>query len=452
MQAIVLAAGRGSRMDDTDGRPKLLLELHGQTLLERQLETLSSIGVTAFVIVVGYRGDMVEHFIAERDLAQRYDLRVVHNKRWQEGNASSILAARRCVRDERFMVVMGDHLFDPQGLRGILEAHGDFVGVFDSAPRFVDLSEATRAMGHRGRITAIGKELTAFRYVDTGMFICPQQIFAFIEECLAEGIGSFNEIKSRWIARNPMHFYDCRGAFWMDVDTPQDLVKACEHIDARLSRARDGVVSRALNRRLSAPLSRWLVEHTRVTPNQLSAGAFALALASAALFCWPSWVASAAGGLLAEVSSVVDGCDGEVARLRRMSTAYGAWLDAVLDRMADALLLGGMAFGGWLYHRAIWVWPVGFAALAGAFAVSYTEARYEAAFGQAPVFGDGLPAKRDTRMLLIMLGGVTRQMAAALALIATLTLAEVARRWWVTSRFQGDRAAQPRAPSAGQGS
>jgi choline kinase/phosphatidylglycerophosphate synthase len=435
MEAIVLAAGRGSRMDDTDGRPKLLLELHGQTLLERQLETLSSLGVTAFVIVVGYRGDMVEHFVAERGLAQQYDLRVVHNQRWQDGNASSILAARRCVKGERFMVVMGDHLFDPQGLQGILETRGDFVGVFDSAPRFVDLTEATRAMGHRGRITAIGKELAAFRYVDTGMFICPQQIFAFIEECLAEGVSSFNEIKTRWIARNPMHLYDCRGAFWMDVDTPDDLAKARDHIDARLSRARDGVVSRALNRRLSAPLSRWLVDHTRVTPNQLSAAAFALGLASTALFCWPSWAASAAAGLLAQAASVVDGCDGEVARLRRMSTAYGAWLDAVLDRLVDALLLGGMAYGAWhLRPGAVWVWPLGFAALAGSFAVSYTEARYETAFGQAPAFGDGVPAKRDTRMLLIMLGGLTWQMAVALAVIAALTLAEVARRLCVATR------------------
>jgi len=115
-----------------------------------------------------------------------------------------------------------------------------------------------------------------------------------------------------------------------------------------------------------------------------------------------------------------------------MATPYGAWLDAVLDRLADALLLGGMAYAGWQYLEASWVWPVGFAALAGSLAVSYTEARYEAAFGRAPPFGRGLPAKRDTRMLLIMAGGLTRQAAVALLVIATLTLIEIARRLWVT--------------------
>jgi len=435
MQAIILAAGEGSRMNDLDGPPKVLLSLHSQTLMEHHLNALSSVGVTSFIVVGGHQSEMIEQFVARKGLARRFNLGVIRNDRWPAGNASSILAARPCVNDDRFVVVMGDHLYDPEGLRGFLKVRGDFVGVFDSVPRFVDVAEATKAASRNGHVTALGKELTEFKYVDTGTFICSRRIFPFIEECLADGQGTFNEVKRRWITQHILHIFDCQGAFWMDVDTTEDLETARELIQMRLRRPRDGLVARHLNRRLSMPLSRWLVNHTQMTPNQISVGTFALTLVSAALFCFGPGMFSILAGLLAQFISVADGCDGEVARLRHMSTAYGAWLDAVLDRLADALLVGGMTYGAWQAHGAAWVWPIGFMALVGSFAVSYTEARYEGAFGQSPSFGDGLPAKRDMRLLLIMLGGLTGQLAGVLGLIAFLTTAEVVRRLWVnTSR------------------
>jgi choline kinase/phosphatidylglycerophosphate synthase len=433
MQAIILAAGEGSRMNDADGPPKILLDLHGQTFLEYHLATLSSLGITSFVVVTGYRGKIVEQFIAHKGLARRFELSVVQNDRWREGNASSILAARPSVSDGRFVVAMGDHLFDPDGLRGFLKVRGDFVGVFDSAPRLVDVAEATKAMSHRGHITALGKELAEFNYVDAGIFICSQRIFPFVEECLADGLGTFNEVKRRWTTRYVLHVFDCRGTLWMDVDTPEDLEEARRQIGPKLKKPRDGPVARLLNRRLSMPVSLRLVDNTPITPNQITVGAFAFALISAALFCWGPGTMGVIAGLFAQFASILDGCDGEVARLRHRSTAYGGWLDAVLDRLADALLVGSMAYGAWQFDRSAWIWPIGFMALMGSFAVSYTEARYVGAFGRSPRFGGGLPAKRDTRLLLIMLGGVTGQFMAALGLIALLSIAEVVRRLWVTT-------------------
>ena len=54
--------------------------------------------------------------------------------------------------------------------------------------------------------------------------------------------------------------------------------------------------------------------------------------------------ALALGGLLAQLASVVDGCDGEVARLKFHESAYGGWFGAVLDRYADAFLLLGLTW------------------------------------------------------------------------------------------------------------
>ncbi len=429
MQAIILAAGCGSRMEGLSAGPKVLLNLHGQTLLEHQLHVLSSLGVERFVVVVGYEGEKVEQFVTRRRLDKRFALTVAHNERWEEGNASSILAARPYLQDDRFVVVMGDHLFDPEPLRGFLKVRGDFVGVFDSSPRFVDVNEATKALARHGHITVLSKDLTKFKYVDTGLFICSQRIFPFVEACLADGVGAFNEVKRRWIAAGQiLHVFDCQGGFWMDVDTPEDLQKARAFLAAQLPKSRDGLVARYLNRRLSIPLSRWLVRHTGITPHQVTLASFVLAAVAALLLGGGPGLASAVGGLLAQLASIVDGCDGEIARLRHMSTRYGAWLDAMLDRLADALLIGGMTWGAWRFHGAAWVWGLGLLALTSSLAIPYSEARYESAFGHAAQFGEGLPAKRDARLLIVALGGLADQFAAALGAIAFLTLAEVVRR------------------------
>ncbi|MGB9777317.1 MAG: NTP transferase domain-containing protein [Anaerolineae bacterium] len=440
MQAVILAAGEGSRMNHPDGLPKVLVDIGGQTLLEHVLTALAALGVREFVIVVGYRGEEIAEWIRRHRLDQRWSIQVVPNPRWPEGNASSILAARPYLRGDRFVVAMGDHLFDPQALQGFLKVRGDFVGVFDSRPLLVDIAEATKARSHRGHVVALGKDLTDFQYVDTGLFLCSRRIFPFVEECLAGGEGTFNEVKRRWIARgHVLHIFDCQGAFWMDVDTPEDLARAREWISRRLVRPRDGVIARRLNRRISVPISRWLVRHTSLTPNQISAGVFGLTVLAALLFCGGRGSSVILAGLLAQVASILDGCDGEVARLRHMSSPFGAWLDAVLDRWGDAFLIAGMTCGAWRVLAQPWIWLLGFLALMGSFLISYSEARYEGAFREPPAFGDGIPAKRDTRLFLAMLGGLFGQLALALFFIAALSLAEMVRRGITTAmRWQGE--------------
>ena len=59
-RAVILAAGRGRRMGEmTEGRPKCLLPVGGQSLLEHQLATLSALGVAKITVVIGYCSDLV---------------------------------------------------------------------------------------------------------------------------------------------------------------------------------------------------------------------------------------------------------------------------------------------------------------------------------------------------------------------------------------------------------
>ncbi len=84
MKAILLAAGRGSRMKElTDARPKCLLELRGKSLLDRQLEALRKAGISEIAIVTGYKREL----LADRGLVE------FHNPRWADTNMVSSLAS-----------------------------------------------------------------------------------------------------------------------------------------------------------------------------------------------------------------------------------------------------------------------------------------------------------------------------------------------------------------------
>ena len=221
MKAVILAAGDGSRLESNHGMPKVLLELAGQTLLERNLASLSQLGIQDFVVVTGYKAELVEAFIKERRLQERYKITLVVNERWPEGNAISVLAARDLV-DQRFLVAMGDHLFDPQRMKGLLSLPGEFVGAFDSSPRYIDVAEATKAEGNLRSVQRLGKELEEFNYIDAGFFVCSERIFPVIERCLAQDRDEWNDVKEEWIKDRKLRIHDLKGGFWLDIDTDED--------------------------------------------------------------------------------------------------------------------------------------------------------------------------------------------------------------------------------------
>ena len=189
--------------------------------------------------------------------------------------------------------------------------------------------------------------------------------------------------------------------------------------------AHDGIVSRHLNRRLSGPLARAL-RRTPATPNQVSAVSFGIALFSLALFIEGHNVWA---GVAAQASSVVDGVDGELARLKSMATPFGGFFDAVLDRYADAAILGGLTYWSVTFEERVspeLTVLVGALAIVGSLVISYTRARAEASLA-GPFQGlvSSLGA-RDARLLLVMVGAVAGQgfiLLAALAALSNLVVA-----------------------------
>jgi choline kinase/phosphatidylglycerophosphate synthase len=413
--AAVLAAGFGERLREC-GCPKPLVRVAGLTLVERTIRTLRAGGVEGEVlVVVGHRGEEVAEFVR----TGFPDVKVLDNPDYPRGNGTSVLAALQYL-PERFVVAMVDHVHTPDTVRRLVETPGDFVAAVDSQPAFADPEEATRVRLEAGRVTALGKGLEPYDALDAGLFVCSRPALERLK--VEQGAkATWNALKRGWLGSGgEMVACDLAGAPWTDVDTPQDLARATEAVLAATAGARDGFVSRHLNRRLSRRITRRLLD-TPVTPDQVSLLSFGLAAASAGLLARGSLVL---GGLLAQTASVLDGCDGELARARMESSPEGEVMDAVLDRWADALILSGMALGGRSGRAA----SAGYLALAGTLLVPYTRAKWEATFGGVPGEFVGFGATRDVRLGLLSLGALARVPEVALLAVGAAANAEVARR------------------------
>ena len=209
--------------------------------------------------------------------------------------------------------------------------------------------------------------------------------------------------------------------------------------------AYDGYISKYVNRKVSEPIARLLVK-TRLTPNQVTWGAFGIALLSFVSFILGQNII---GGGLAQLSSIVDGVDGSLARLKGMSSTFGGFLDSVLDRYADILIVLGLTL--WSVANEVYpgIWLAGFLAITGTICVSYTRSRINPEHRH--LFDKGLKslASRDIRLFLIMLGGIAGQGYICLIIIAALTNLVVLYRLIYIYRYLRRESNQSKAITSG---
>lgn len=225
-----------------------------------------------------------------------------------------------------------------------------------------------------------------------------------------------------------MKYFDISDALWFDIDTRSSFEKSEKILLKQLIKSTDGPVSRFLNRPVSLRISKLLIK-TKITPNVISFTSFLICVFSAFFFCMGNYFFLSIGGLLAQFSSIVDGCDGEVARLTFRETDYGAWFDAVLDRYADAFLLFGLTWHVYVARGGSLSLFIGFMAIVGTFMNSYTADKYDGFMKKKlgprkHYFRMG----RDVRMFLIFIGALINQPLLILMVIAVLMNVENIRR------------------------
>lgn len=452
MKAVILAAGEGSRFRRTVAEvPKPCWNLMGLTLVERAVRCAAAAGCEEAVVVTGYAADQVESCLNDaigdgrRGNRLPIPVRCVRAEQWSRGNGASLLAAGEIVQGERFLLLMSDHVMDAAlcrqavGARDRLEPGEVLLLVDTRLDQVDDLDEATKVRMDGRRIIAIGKELDPCDGADTGVFIGGPRLLEVMQG-LDDGAGplTLTAAAARLAAEGQLVAEPVTGGWWVDVDDAQALSVARQRLlRAARGSGGDGPVAKWLNRPLSIRFTN-VVANTGLTPNGVTWIAFAVALAGAATFAVGlPWI----GGLLVQLASILDGSDGELARLRLETSAAGSLLDTVLDRYADAAVIAGLMLGALGQGLSpLLVVGAAMAALAGAplsalikdrmqwLAVGRGEHRRYNPLLHDPRWLSWLPVNRDGRCFVVFLAGLIGQPLWALLLLGVVVhIAAVAR-------------------------
>jgi choline kinase len=224
-------AGTGSRLRASgEMLPKPLVPIFGSPLISYTIEALRKVGVRNLHAVVGADGGALVS--ALRPLVpSSMRLNAISNPDWQKQNGVSVLSAAGKVR-EPFLLTMGDHLFDAsiveQLLRVARPARLNLV-IDRKIDSIFDLNDAMKVQTKGDRVIAIGKNLATYDAIDTGLFLCPNELFDYLQHARFGGDCSLAD-GVRLMARDEnVRAIDIGEGWWQDVDTSEMYARAEAH-------------------------------------------------------------------------------------------------------------------------------------------------------------------------------------------------------------------------------
>ncbi len=329
--AVILAAGKSQRFrENGTKKPKVLLKVGGLRLLERTILTLHAAGIEHFRVVVGAYREQVTEELKRSPRLQGLQVEFVECPDYELGNGVSFAAGAAGLQDP-FLLTMSDHIFSASTIEAFLEdvARHPQLPALACDPKLeevFDMDDATKVASRKGFIHRIGKQLTDFDLVDTGLFYFPEGYGDKVRRQKEKGACSVSEIVQEFIEETGVRAVALPEAFWQDVDNPSMKKEAERRLLQSLGTPADGWVSRKINRHFSRPLS-LLMARWGWAPNAITTGVFLLSLVGVWLAASAQEWRIALGALIFQIASILDGCDGEVARLTLRSSRLGAWYD-----------------------------------------------------------------------------------------------------------------------------
>jgi choline kinase len=210
--------------------PKTLLPFGQGTILSQIMSNFTTIGVSEFVIVVGFGAKQIVEYITTAGLGPRVTF--VENPDWQRGNGLSVHLVRGVAGVGTFLLSMSDHLVAPPALAHLMAARSDhnLLLVDPRVDGVFDLPDATKVMLEETRITGIGKELVDFNAIDCGVFRLDERFFEAMGCAIRQGQESISEGVHHLIkARTFEGVLLPEGSHWIDIDTPEAYEYALAH-------------------------------------------------------------------------------------------------------------------------------------------------------------------------------------------------------------------------------
>jgi choline kinase len=233
MKAIILAAGRGSRMKNlTRERPKCLVELRGKPLIEHQITSLREAGIQEIAIVTGYRREMIAD----------YGDKEFYNENWASTNmVGSLCKADEWLRHEDCIVTYSDIFYDPSAVTSLMQSSASLAITYDInwlrlwQQRFGDplLDAETFRLHEDGSLAEIGNKpdlisqiegqyMGLLRFTPSGWAACDRIISQITQEQfnLIHMTGLLQKIIKAGYVTIQANPYDGE---WGEIDSQNDL-------------------------------------------------------------------------------------------------------------------------------------------------------------------------------------------------------------------------------------
>ncbi|HQV12808.1 MAG TPA: phosphocholine cytidylyltransferase family protein [Nitrospira sp.] len=239
MKAIILAAGVGKRLwPVTQHKPKCLIEIGGQTLLSRYLESLASVKIRQATVVVGYKQEMIRAAVGTQ--CHGIDISYLVNEEFHRGSISSLWIARQALTDD-VVIMDADVLFHREILRRLVASPYENCLLMDDTVK--QTGEECMVVVQGDRVIALSKKVPD-RYDLAGEGV------GFLRVRRADAphvIGSLKGYidQDRWDMEYEdgllQYFRDVKvghekigGLPWTEIDFPEDVTKAEREVLPRL--------------------------------------------------------------------------------------------------------------------------------------------------------------------------------------------------------------------------
>ena len=242
-EAVILMAGQGSRLrgaDRTFLKPCVLVG--GRPLISYTLDVLIHGGIRTANFVVGYESERMIAAV-EQLVPSGLSASFLENHRWQKQNGVSVLIAAGYVT-RPFLLTMGDHIFENAIVDRLLDSFAPGllnVAVDRKLDSIFDLDDAMKVQTRENTIINIGKDLRDYDAIDIGLFVCPVEIFDYLEQAKSGSHKNDCSLSDgvRLMARdNKVRAVDISESWWQDVDTPEML----QHAESQIAKRNQGAL------------------------------------------------------------------------------------------------------------------------------------------------------------------------------------------------------------------
>jgi len=251
-EAVILMAGEGSRLRQGHtaqarlrGSNKTFLKpfvpVLGRPLISYTLENLMRAKIKTVHFVVGYESErmiaQVKHLIPSG-----VNVSFIENRDWRKQNGISLLAAAGKV-GAPFLLTMSDHLFDKAMVGRLLDNFDPGllnIAVDRKLDSIFDLPDAMKVQTRGNKVTGIGKDLRDYDAIDTGLFVCPREMFDYLERAKSDNKQndcSLADAVRLMAGDDKVRPIDIGETWWQDIDTPQMVEHAEEEMTRRVLRS-----------------------------------------------------------------------------------------------------------------------------------------------------------------------------------------------------------------------